>query len=125
LELKNANWPGFSFAIFARRVRMRDIAFVVTRFKKCESNMSQERHSSPNASRVPRMAWDLVRSLADFVSDGCKLVAADEYRRRLEICDGCEERRDNRCRRCGCRLSLKARGRAFRCPLGNWAAAGK
>jgi hypothetical protein len=69
---------------------------------------------------LPRQAWNLARSLADFVADGLKTVAFDEYRRRLEICDGCQFRLDNRCRKCGCRLSLKARGRAFRCPANKW-----
>jgi hypothetical protein len=69
---------------------------------------------------LPRQAWNLARSLADFVADGCRTVTPDEYRRRLEICDACDHRRANRCLKCGCRLSLKARGRAFQCPEGKW-----
>lgn len=67
-----------------------------------------------------RQAWNLAESLASFVADGCHLVTAEQYRQRLEICDACEARRDNRCMKCGCRLSLKARGRAFQCPAGKW-----
>ncbi len=58
--------------------------------------------------------------LADFVCDGFRTASAEAYRQRLEICDGCDQRRGNRCMKCGCRLSLKARGRAFQCPLGKW-----
>jgi len=67
-----------------------------------------------------RQAWNLTVSLAAFVADGCHTVTAEQYRRRLEICDACDQRRGNRCLKCGCRLSLKARGRAFRCPLDRW-----
>lgn len=69
---------------------------------------------------LSRQAWNLGRSLAEFVSDGCRLVTTDDYRRRLEICDACAERTGNRCRRCGCRLAVKARGRSFSCPLNKW-----
>ena len=105
--------------------------------------MNEERAISPEAadklpgiSREPparpprrppslaRQAWDLARSLAAFVADGCRTVSEEDYRRRLEICDGCEQRRSNRCMKCGCRLSLKAQGRAFRCPEGKWPAIG-
>lgn len=65
-------------------------------------------------------AWNLVTSVAGFVADGMKTVNEDQYRQRLEICDVCDFRRNNRCLKCGCFLSLKACGRAFRCPAGKW-----
>ena len=80
--------------------------------------------AAPTAPGQPpslvRQAWNLARSLADFVADGCRTVTADEYRARLEICDACDHRRHNRCMKCGCRLSLKAQGRAFKCPEAKW-----
>ncbi len=79
-----------------------------------------ERGTEQKMPPLARQAWNLIRSLADFVADGCTTVDAEQYRRRLEICDTCERREGNRCAVCGCRLSLKARGRAFRCPLGKW-----
>ena len=75
----------------------------------------------PQKSRsVARRAWDLARSLASFTADGFRTVTAHQYASRLAICDGCGRRSGNRCIECGCNLSLKARGRAFDCPLGKW-----
>jgi hypothetical protein len=70
--------------------------------------------------RLSRQAWSLAQSLAAFAADGLKRVDVDQYRQRLEICDRCDRRRGNRCLDCGCRLSLKARGRAFKCLVGKW-----
>jgi len=71
---------------------------------------------------VATMAWNLTKSLAAFVADGCKTVDADEYQRRLTICDSCEHRLKDkdRCVKCGCYLSMKAKGRAFECPEKKW-----
>lgn len=83
-------------------------------------------HQCPESQEPPampplrRQAWNLVQSLADFVADGCQTVTQDVYEQRMEICDGCEFRHRNRCAKCGCGLSLKARGRAFKCPIGKW-----
>jgi hypothetical protein len=67
-----------------------------------------------------RRTWNLAGSLASFLADGCKTLTKEEYQARLEVCDTCDQRRGNRCLKCGCRLSLKARGRAFQCPLNKW-----
>lgn len=69
---------------------------------------------------LAKQAWNLATSLAAFVADGCHVVDAEEYSRRLSICDACELRNGTRCARCGCRLDLKAKGRAFHCPDGRW-----
>ena len=75
---------------------------------------------APQPPSLARQAWNLMTSVGAFIADGLQTVDWDEYERRLTICDGCDERRGNRCLKCGCRLSLKARGRAFRCPLDKW-----
>ena len=69
---------------------------------------------------IHRQAWNLATSLAAFVSDGLRFVDADEYAARLAACEACDRRRGRRCLECGCRIDMKARGRAFRCPLGKW-----
>jgi hypothetical protein len=74
----------------------------------------------PQPPSLARQAWNLARALADFVADGCRTVSEPEYRQRLEICDACKYRRNTRCMKCGCRLALKARGRAFQCPIQAW-----
>lgn len=71
---------------------------------------------------VARRAWNLATSLASFAADGFQLVDKDEYERRLSICDACGMRKGNSCAACGCSLALKAKGRAFQCPLGWWKA---
>jgi hypothetical protein len=87
--------------------------------------MTDERQSETQRpqGRFPplhRQAWNLARSLAEFLADGCKTLTEEQYLARLDVCDSCDQRRDNRCLKCGCRLSLKARGRAFKCPLAKW-----
>lgn len=69
---------------------------------------------------LARMAWNVAAATAAFVADGAKTVSETEYKARLDICELCDRRRDTRCLECGCRVTLKARGRAFRCPLGKW-----
>jgi hypothetical protein len=54
------------------------------------------------------------------VGDGFRTVDAARYRERPGACHACDHRRGNRCIECGCWISLKARGRAFTCPLGRW-----
>jgi hypothetical protein len=75
------------------------------------------RRSRPNHAQ---RAWNLAASVRDFISDGCRTVSKDEFEERLKVCDSCEFRNANSCTQCGCRLNLKARGRAFRCPVNRW-----
>ncbi len=82
-----------------------------------ETNSPSGRDSPP---RFAQKAWNLAEAVAAFVADGLKTVTPEQYQERLSICDGCDRRRDNVCLECGCRLSVKARGRAFQCPLGKW-----
>ena len=74
-------------------------------------------------TRDPEMRsrpWNFIKSMADFVADGCTTLSQEDYRARLMVCTHCAERTDNTCAICGCYLALKARGRAFKCPLGRW-----
>ena len=78
----------------------------------------------PRPPPVRKQAWNLAKSLAAFVADRMRLVSKGEYRARLEICSECVPpdgfRVGNSCRKCGCNLALKARGRAFVCPESKW-----
>lgn len=82
----------------------------------------QDQPQNTERRRPPlkRQLWNLAESLAAFVADGLKTVSKEQYEARLKICDACDQRRDNRCLKCGCNLSLKARGRAMKCPLDKW-----
>jgi hypothetical protein len=74
----------------------------------------------PALPPVTTQAADLFHSVAAFVGDGCALVDDEEYRQRLQVCHTCERRAGRRCTECGCWIGVKARGRAFRCPLDRW-----
>ena len=67
-----------------------------------------------------RQLWNAAVALTQFVADGCQTIPAADYRARLEICESCDRQQNGRCLECGCWLSLKARGRAWHCPLDKW-----
>lgn len=92
------------------------------RTKPCESPrpLPTEDGKIPAPPPILKQAWSLTKALASFVGDGMKTVDSDEYEARLAVCDCCDRRRGNRCLECGCRLSLKARGRTFECPIRKW-----
>ena len=74
----------------------------------------------PAVPPLTTQAVNLFQSVAAFVGDGCALVDDAEYRRRLTVCHACDRRTGRRCTECGCWIGVKARGRAFECPLGRW-----
>ncbi len=74
----------------------------------------------PGMPPVFERARHFVKAIKDFWSDGMKTVTKEQYVERLTICAGCDLVNGNWCRKCGCWLSLKARGRAFECPGGYW-----
>ena len=74
----------------------------------------------PTTNHQLSTLWDFAAAAAAFVADGCRTVDAEEYRRRLAICDACPSRAGIRCGICRCFLALKARGRAWSCPIGKW-----
>ena len=69
---------------------------------------------------VGQQAWNLAGSLAAFISDGCALVDAEEYARRLRICETCDRRKNRRCLECGCHVAAKAKARSQQCPIKKW-----
>lgn len=71
---------------------------------------------------VTTQAWNLLGAVKEFVADGLQTVSTEEYQARLQICESCDQRRGNRCLKCGCHLTVKAKGRAFKCPLKKWSA---
>lgn len=41
-------------------------------------------------------------------------------KKRMDICNGCDYKRGNRCGKCGCVLSFKTRSINAKCPVGKW-----
>jgi hypothetical protein len=58
-----------------------------------------------------------------FAASGFATVDQDEYDRRRAICEACEhyDGDRNRCRACGCQLSIKPWSAKEECPKGKWA----
>ena len=81
--------------------------------------------AQPAFPPLTTQAANLFQAAVAFVGDGCALVDDAEYRCRLEICRACDRRAGKRCTACGCWIGLKARGRAFACPLGRWEQQGR
>jgi len=71
---------------------------------------------------IQQRVWNLGKALVDFVADGCATVSKEEYAARLAACDTCNHRKGVWCRhkKCGCCTMIKAKGRAWNCPLGKW-----
>ena len=78
----------------------------------------------PSAKKpsIPDRAWNLAKALTVFAVDGCRTVPKATYRIRLQTCAACPRREDNWCLECGCFLLVKAKGRAWNCPLDKWPA---
>jgi hypothetical protein len=78
----------------------------------------------PPASYPPlaTQAGNAIGSMARFVASGFAVATAEEQARRLAICHLCPEYDAIRvrCRKCGCRVRLKARIASDRCPLSKW-----
>ncbi len=81
---------------------------------------SAEPVPQPPFPPLATQASNLFQSVVAFVGDGCGIVDDEQYRRRLETCSTCDRRVGKRCSACGCWINVKARGRAFRCPIGRW-----
>ena len=83
---------------------------------------TEEELVKAESASLGRMAAGFTRSMVDFAKDGFRLVSDEQYEERLAICHACDfyVRKANRCRKCGCGLRYKPRGRAFRCPVDKW-----
>lgn len=59
-------------------------------------------------------------ALGKFIADGMHLTSDEEYKSRLAICESCDQFSNDRCVKCGCYVSIKARAQVFQCPLNKW-----
>lgn len=65
-------------------------------------------------------ATNLFRSVAKHATTGGKKVTEGEKQARLDVCKACVMYSEDRCLKCGCKLSVKASWKAEECPLGLW-----
>ena len=84
--------------------------------------MTDQNQPQDQIPSIPDRAWNLAKALTAFAVDGCRTVSKATYRIRLQTCAACPRRDDNWCLECGCFLLVKAKGRAWNCPLDKWPA---
>lgn len=69
-----------------------------------------------------RRAATAAKAVVKHIAAGCPTVSDEEKQRRLALCQVCSEFNAGNatCRKCGCKLKLKAAWSLERCPLGRW-----
>lgn len=61
-------------------------------------------------------AESLARAAASHIADGLQFAPKEEADRRLRVCMDCDQRKMDRCGKCGCNLLNKARIKYPQCP---------
>ncbi len=54
------------------------------------------------------------------IKTGKARAEQDVVKKRINLCETCDQLKDNRCLSCGCYIALKAGLRAEKCPLEKW-----
>ena len=80
---------------------------------------SPEGREEPGLPPLTAQAASLFQSVVAFVGDGCGIVDDQQYGQRWKSAKPATAA-GKRCAACGCWINVKARGRAFRCPIGRW-----
>lgn len=76
-----------------------------------------------NGKKMPatlQMAKNFGKALVKHIRNNMKKVDTNEYIKRIEVCNGCDSRQDNRCLECGCFLDKKAWWASEECPRKKW-----
>src|SRR5690606_25160800 len=118
----------FVHGAHAGEARCRKCGFIVRTSKPPDRIVKRcERLSVIGARRLSfrEKSAGVARAVKAFVCDAFRVVDEATYRARLAACEACARRDGKRCGECGCNIELKARGRAFDCPLGKWPRGGK
>ena len=85
-------------------------------------NQKATEHDATKAyPSLAQQARNLAETAKDVARDP-RWVNESEYERRMTICRACPlyDKKQNRCRKCGCKLKGKARFRAGKCPIQKW-----
>lgn len=77
------------------------------------------KHEPKPAPSMASRLWHLATDVAAFASEP-GFVTAEEYQDRLSACESCDRRQEGQCLECGCFVSLRAKGKAWDCPLNKW-----
>lgn len=83
------------------------------------------RKCTPTSVEYPsilEMGTNLINSAIDFIEDGFSLSSKEEVNRKVSICQECNsyDRDKNRCKECGCFISIASLINSKQCPLGKW-----
>lgn len=81
-----------------------------------------DKQDKPKLPGIVEMAGNLASSLKSHVADGLTSATMEIMEERLNICNTCESRVNDRCAACGCFVAAKASMRTGLCPLGHWEA---
>jgi Family of unknown function (DUF6171) len=103
-----------------QRAAHRDL---VIRWPNGETGPAQSPPSFPPVTtQIGNALGALERATGQLLSGNALLVSPEEFERRLTICGVCDQYRDGRCLRCGCKVDLKARleSETGHCPKGKW-----
>ena len=81
----------------------------------------KEHDATKEYPSLAQQAKNLAKTAADVARDP-RWVDDVEYERRMKICYACPlyDKKQNRCRKCGCQLRGKARFKAGKCPIAKW-----
>jgi hypothetical protein len=84
----------------------------------------EDKEKSPS---LVKQAWNFSKAMTKFAASGLPVLNNDRVEARLNVCDLCKHRTDDRCSVCGCPLTegvAGVPGKAFIpsevCPLGYW-----
>src|ERR1044072_3312469 len=80
--------------------------------RKCNPSISE-----PN---LVHKAINIATEALEWVKSGLKVNDEQEEKRRLEICNTCENFANGTCKLCGCYMNLKAKLGTSHCPIGKW-----
>lgn len=80
---------------------------------------NQHWSDSPEPGLIEK-AVNFTGAIVKHIASGGKKATPEQLKERLTICDGCEQKKGNSCKLCGCALSIKASWTTQKCPLDKW-----
>ena len=80
------------------------------------------KESDPAFPNTLAMLKEAAKSVRKAAKDGFKRASKEEQKRRFEICKACDrfDKKQERCRECGCFMVVKVLLEVWHCPLKKW-----